>query len=539
MGLPNIFMEVLLMKDEVIYRDQYVVITKRDKKVSVESLKAGMALQEFDKMIKNFPEINIINHMAIVEVLRRCPHRPVIFGEIRERISIEISGDKLRAYVTLCVKEEELDGPALKKEIVMELYNEGIVFGIKKSILFHKLVNHRELLIAEGITPVNGEDSVLKMYQSKEFKPEIKEDGRVDYYEMNLINRVGEGEWLGECTDPTKGIPGKTVTGETIPALPGKKYIPKYDKKSVRAIYENGITTLYSLVKGALHYQGETVYVSSLLEIAENVDYKTGNLDFDGFISVKGTVADNFTVAAEKDVEILGRLGVGSVREIESRRGSIFIKGGIAGKNKSIIKSTRDLYTKFISDATILCEGDVHVSSYCFNSNIVARQVIVDSPNGQIVGGNIQADMKVAAPFIGSTGEKRTLVSVRGFDRKKLKADMEQLQEKLVELKDNMVKEKQELFLYSHAAHADDEKNMDKYRDAMISYQESKDGLNGLQKELKTIIGYLKIKGEGEITIHKKVYPNTRLELKNQGLEIRRETLSACFYIQNGEIKEI
>ena len=46
------------------------------------------------------------------------------------------------------------------------------------------------------------------MYQLKELKPEIKEDGKADYYEMNLINRVKEGSWLGERTDPNGGHSG-------------------------------------------------------------------------------------------------------------------------------------------------------------------------------------------------------------------------------------------------------------------------------------------------------------------------------------------
>lgn len=459
-------------------------------------------------------------------------------GERKERILVEISGDKLRAYITLSVKEEELSSPALLKEIVMKLYSAGVVYGIKKSTLFQGFCNHRKLLAAEGRVPVHGEDSVIRMYQLKEFKPSIKEDGKVDYYEMNLINRVEEGEWLGEWTEPTKGIPGKTVTGETIPSRPGRRYIPKYDRKSVKEVCGNGITTLHSLVKGAVHYQGDKIYVSSLLEIAENVDFKTGSLNFDGFISVRGTVADNFTVAAEKDIEILGNLGVGGVQEIESRLGSVFIKGGIAGKNKAVIKSTRNLYTKFISDATIVCEGDVHISSYCFNSNITARQVFVDSPNGQIVGGKIQADMRVAAPFIGNPTEKRTLVTVKGFDRKKLKEDMEQLQEEIMELKENIVKEKQEVYLYSHTLTGND-RDLEKYRNAMEACQKLKDRLSSAQKELKALLGYLKIKGEGEITAQKKVYPNTRLELRNERLEIRRETLAASFYFLNGEIKEI
>ena len=78
------------------------------------------------------------------------------------------------------------------------------------------------------------------------------------------------------------------------------------------------------------------------------------------------------------------------------------------------------------------------IGFYCLNSNIVAKQVIIESPQGQIIGGNIQADMRVAAPFIGNAAEKRTTVSVKGFDRKLLKATLEQLQEKLLTIKNKI-----------------------------------------------------------------------------------------------------
>ncbi len=457
---------------------------------------------------------------------------------MKERVSVEVSGDKLSAYITLCVREEELQQLPLVREIVMKLNKQGIVFGIKKSVLFQGLCNHKKLLIAEGIAPVDGEDSILRMYELKELKPEIKEDGKADYYEMNLINRVNAGEWLGERTEPTKGIPGKTVKGEIIPASAGKRYPLLYDKNTVKEVCEEGVTTLYALIKGAVHYKGDRISVSNLLEITEDVDFKTGNIDFDGFLTIKGTVADNFSVVADKDVEILGNFGIGSVKEIESRCGSVYIRGGIAGKNRAVVKSTRDLYTRYVSDATILCDGDVHISSYCLNSNIMARQVIVESPGGQIIGGNIQADMRVAAPFIGNAAEKRTTVSVRGYDRKLLKTTLEQLQEELLTLKSKLARSRQEVFIYSYPHKAGEAGCMEEYEKAREAYIKLKDGVHCLEKELRTVAGYLRIKGEGEISIFKKVYPNTLLEIKNGKKEIRQETLATCFYVQNGEWKE-
>jgi len=52
------------------------------------------------------------------------------------------------------------------------------------------------------------------------------------------------------------------------------------------------------------------------------VDFKTGNINFDGFVTIKGTVADGFSVVAVKDVEILGTIGIGSVKKWSAKRGA-------------------------------------------------------------------------------------------------------------------------------------------------------------------------------------------------------------------------
>jgi len=39
-------------------------------------------------------------------------------------------------------------------------------------------------------------------------------------------------------------------------------------------------------------------------------------------VTIKGTVADGFSVVAVKDVEILGTIGIGSVKEVVSKRGA-------------------------------------------------------------------------------------------------------------------------------------------------------------------------------------------------------------------------
>ncbi|MCX7922769.1 MAG: FapA family protein [Clostridia bacterium] len=529
------------MEQEIIFLSENIKITKEPDGFYIESFKNGMSVEQFNKLMGEHPEIRITSFIAIKNALLFAPRPPVKFGEVKQRITIEISSDELRAYIVLCVMEIEFTGDrkvSLIKEIIAKLNEAGVVFGIKQEVLLNQLCNNKQILIAEGVTPENGEDSVVKMYEWKEAKPEVKEDGNVDHYELNLINRVNVGDWLGERLDPTSGSEGKSVRGNTIRPMAGKKYPLLYDKNTVKEVYESGATTLYSLKSGAVHYSGGKISVSDHLEITGNVDFKTGNIDFDGYLTVKGSIEDNFSVVSNKDVEILGVYGVGSVREITSREGSVFIKGGIAGKNKAVVKSKKDIYTKYVSDATIICDGSVHIGFYCLNSNITAKEVILDSPKGQIIGGNIQAEIKVVSSIIGSASEKRTAISVKGFDRKLMKEQLENVMAKTEELKSALTRAKQELSIFTNTSTLTKEQEA-KYENVKDRFLEIKDQLKELEDEKRILVNYLKTHGEGEIVILKKAYPGTVLEMKRITKDINRVVMSTSFYLQDNDIKEL
>lgn len=528
------------MQQNIVFSTEYVSVTRRQDGFYIESFKKGMTLEQFNILMGEHPEIRVTGIMAIRNALINAPRPPEKFAEAKERVTVDISDDELKAYITLYVDEEELKGAGkadLFKEIMKKLNEKRISFGIKNSVLLGSLCNHKQILVAEGVAPVNGADSVIKMYELSEAKPEVKEDGNVDHYELNLINRVVAGDWLGERIDPKNGTPGKTVRGNTIVCSNGNMLPIFYDANTVREEYKNGVTTLFAKISGAVHYEGDRISISNHLEISSNVDFKTGNIDFDGFLTVKGSIEDSFSVEASKDIEILGDLGLGSVKDIVSREGSIFIKGGIAGKNKAIIRSRKNIYTKFVSDTTLICDASVHIGFYCLNCNIKAKEVIMDSPKSQIIGGSIEAEIRVIASIIGSSSEKRTIITVKGFDRNVLKENVEKITIAIESLKAELVKAKQEVSVYSNITGLLREQVV-AYERIKARYFEIMDGLRKLEEERKALTGYLRTAGEGEVSVLKRIYPNTLLEIKGKGKEVNREQLGTRFYIQDGIFKE-
>jgi uncharacterized protein (DUF342 family) len=457
-------------------------------------------------------------------------------GEERERIAVRITDDGLKATMTLYISDSEHSADnhaSLVREIIGALKNAGVIFGINAGILSGHMESGFEYLIAEGLPAVNGKDAEIRLYEVAAPKPKVIDQGKVDHYELNLINRVKQGDWLGERSDPTPGIPGKSVRGADILPAPGKNYPLEYDRSSVCEEYQNGITILRAKKTGAVYYRGSAVGVYDCLEIKGNIDFSTGNIDFNGYLSIKGTVDDNFSVTADKDIEILGDYGVGAADKICSREGNIYIKGGIAGKGKATVTCKKNLYVKYLSDINIICEGSVFVGFYCMNSNIRARQVIVESSKGRISGGQIDADICVSAADIGSRSETRTIVKVRGFDRNELLSDLEKITSMMKQKKDdlNRMTRKINAQSFSRSPEQNNIQENLKYECAKL-----RDAIKELELQYKSISEYLKTPGEGAVIAKSRLYPRVKIEIKDLFEEIPVETPMATYVIKDDKL---
>ncbi|GAE90022.1 hypothetical protein JCM21531_3601 [Acetivibrio straminisolvens JCM 21531] len=139
---------------------------------------------------------------------------------------------------------------------------------------------------------------------------------------------------------------------------------------------------------------------------------------------------------------------------------------------------------------------------------------------------------------MGSQLEPKTVIVLTGFDRKKLTKTLEDIGEKINKLKE----EQKDLKLYM--SKIDPSKEMTsrqaaEYNSKVQRLSELKGELKSLEEEKKNIARYLKAKGEGEVAITKKVYPNCIIIIKNMQTEIKESCLATTFFAADGEIKRI
>ncbi|MDA3847470.1 MAG: FapA family protein [Vallitaleaceae bacterium] len=484
--------------------------------------------------------MKITEFVSLKEAITTAQLKITLIGDLKPVLEISVSGDRLKAYVIINMSDDEFnktDKKVILEKIVIMSNQNQIEYGFNLNELIKSIKPNEKIIVAEGLLPVRGEDAVVIYYEIKDLQPEIFQDGKVNHYELNLINKVNRGEWVGERIEPTYGIPGKTVYGEVIPAQPGRTESLKYDKKSIEEVVdaEGKKTLLFSKQIGAVVYENGIVSVCNYLEIKGRVSFETGNIDFDGFVEVKDSVEDNFSIIADNDIQVMGQMGVGGVDTIESKDGSIYIRGGIAGKNKAKIICNGDLYTKFASDCTIECKGTVNIGYYAMNCNITAKEVVLESYNSKIIGGTIDAQIRVLAGEIGSRADIYTKINVSGFVREDMKAQYDQINVLIEKSKDRTNFLKQQLAVYD--VHNMDAKQLEAYHLIEDDYQKNKKNLQLFYVQKKKYISYLHTKGEGEITATKYMHSNVHLKIKSEAEHIvEEEKLAVSFYYLDGEM---
>ena len=526
--------------EETVFQNEFIRILKEEKVYSLQALSPGMTMGALEEIVSSaFPFVLVTGLLPVKKALEDAPSEPVPLGIERTRVDIRLSEDALSAWMTLwmAVPEVETGNRALLiREIAAALRQAGVSTGMKTDVLAGPLEVGKEYLIAQGIPPVHGEDAMVTMYELVAPQPKAVEDGSVNHYEMSLIHQVNEGDWLGERIDPTPGIPGKDVRGRMLAPEPGLQVPLRYERASVREEVGPGKTVLRARKTGAVFYRGDVLGVYDFLEVGGNVDYATGNLDFDGFLSVKGTIDDNFSVAAEQDIEILGEYGVGGADEIVSRAGNIYIRGGIAGKGRAMIRCRKNLYVKFLSDVTVVCEGNVYIGFYAINANIRAQQVLVESPRGRIVGGRVDAGIRIETAEAGNRNETRTELHVSGFDRHALMVAFEHASQAMEEGKKEMGQLKQQLRLFDSQSQTTEQlQEQSRLREELELLKER---LRDVEYEYKSLADHLRTPGEGAIVVKKRCHAKVRLQIKDRALEMKDEHPLATFVYRDGDIAE-
>ncbi|WP_335870634.1 DUF342 domain-containing protein [Bacillus sp. 2205SS5-2] len=520
---------------EIIYNDFFSMNT-HEGDIFINTFKKGFPIRKFNELLREHPRILITEFTALKNALEKGEQN-ILVGKTKNIIECLISKDEMKADVKInCTVEElERDYDKYMNEIKEALKETAVIYGIKEEVLHSNLIAGKFFTIAEGVPPTDGNHAELIYIERSERKPTIREDGQANYYDMNFLVEVKKGEWIGERIPPQPGTPGKTVTGDSIQAKSGKDRSLSYDKISVTVSDEKDKTVLRAKREGIVEFTSGKISIGDHLVIDGDVGVETGNIEFEGNITIKGIIQSRFSVKASKDIYIQGEMGVSSCDNITSLYGSIFIKGGIFGHQETSIDAGKNVYVKHANECRIYADGDVHIGTYAKGCEIKSNNIFLDKRRGQLIGGVAEAHGMITVAVVGNRMERRTQLKVSGFDSIQLEYEVKNILSRYKQYLIEIERKRKVLStLHSSLLELNDRQR--------IQLEHLEESLEMDLKELAEIdekrlamINWLDTKSEGLIEITKRTFSNVELEMKNSVKHLH-EGMIGKYYLWNGQM---
>lgn len=346
---------------------------------------------------------------------------------VNEKCDIQVFSDKMSAIMR--VFPGSVGGESLTKETIMEtISNAKVKSGIDMEAIDAFLANRQyctDIIVAKGALPTAGRDAKINYYfdTNNKARPELKEDGSVDFFKLNTLHHCTKGQVLAEIIPEEKGQDGYDVYGTVMLAREVKK--AKFDHGRNLQISEDGLK-LMSMVDGHATLVNGAVFVSDVYSV-EDVGPSTGNIEYHGNVEVKGNVCENFFIKTDGDVFVNGVVE-GAIIEAG---GNIVIARGMHGQNKGKLFAGGNVIAKFISAAEVNAKGFVEAEQI-LNSNVVAgTEVNVEAGKGLVTGGKVVAKKAVNVKNAGSPMGATTIIEV-GVDPD-VKKRIATLQKEIVE----------------------------------------------------------------------------------------------------------
>ena len=412
-----------------------------------------LVLKSDGNYLKVYPPMNGGQILAVNEVAEYLTYKSISFDIVKinklilsaEESEIKINEDKLYAeqeMMKLTLTDASMKviarfyppytGGSLmsKDEIMRELASNKVNVGIKEDVIDEFVKNReycRDYVIAEGQKAVEGHDAKIEYLFdfNLDTKPLQKDDGTVDFFNLNTVCHCKKGQLLARLIKEDIGAPGKTVLGDIIKPKDVQRLKLQFGRNITLSEDRTMIT---SDIDGHVLLIDDKVFVSGVLELA-NVDTSTGNINYEGNVLVNGNVMTGFSIHCSGDIEVRG---VVEGAKLEAG-GQIILARGINGMSRGELRAGTNIIAKYIENALAFANG--YVQTDCIlHSRVSARtKVIVKGKRGFITGGVVRAGSLIEAKTLGSTMGVDTVLEV-GTDPE-LRERFSMLQKDVAEIK--------------------------------------------------------------------------------------------------------
>lgn len=389
-------------------------------------------------------------------------------------------------------------------------------------------VYYEDVVVAVGAAPVSGIDGTVELMVKTENKgkPKEFENGKVDYYDLGLIQNVSIGQVLCILKPPTEGTPGYTVKGEVIKARTGKPVTIGAGANT--ELSEDGCQ-IVSRINGQFEYDGKKVTVNETYTLNQDVDTSTGNIKVAGNLVVRGMVTSGFKIEAGGFINVVGVVDSGTViagKDLNLQSGANGSKISVGGNFKC----------RFIENCDVFVRGDMK-AEYVLNSNVRCKKSLkTEGVISKIIGGTCIVMQNLDSRTIGSAAGIKTKIEI-GNDPEIVERQ-HALSEQVPELEKQM-KSLEPLLKLLHqleAANRLDEEKKQMLDKAAFSYKTQSDMLESAKRELEEISGDIFNKNYGRVICSGIIYPGTIITIGSANYTVTQNLMNTSLFYHEGAV---
>ncbi|MBU2899291.1 DUF342 domain-containing protein [Vibrio hepatarius] len=347
-------------------------------------------------------------------------------AEVRDaEVEVVLSDHDMLAsmVVTGAFRGAPLKGP----QIVHALARAHVTKGINKLALKKVLVMSHQLkpgetftqAVAKGKNPVQGQDAkfipLVKDVTKQVLAPTEDESGKVDMLNLGETVTVEANSRLMKRIPATKGVPGITVQGKSIPPKPGSDAILKASKGS--EISSDDPNVLIASVSGMPIIKERSVEVEDAICLP-SIGVATGHIKFKGNVIVTGNIESDMVVRTTGNLTVGGFIESADVQA----QGDIEVAKGIIGHNVSgdaektcKIKSGGSITANYAQFSDLQAAENINLSIHCMGNGIRCGKDLTVSDaagkQGTLSGGSAMVGGKITCINLGVEGDTATHVN--------------------------------------------------------------------------------------------------------------------------------
>ncbi len=282
------------------------------------------------------------------------------------------------------------------------------------------------LLIARGKPRNDGYPAYVEPTVREEKQAgKVLGDGRIDFKERNTIKEIARDEEIGVYYPEQPKIDGYDIYGE--------KLVAEYRPRGLRMgdnLYrdEKNPSIVRSKVSGYLKITAREINVIETLEIPSDINYDTGNIDFQGSIIIKGGIANGFSVTSGGDVTVSGTVDGGIIKA----KGNIHLKSGFIGRANARLEAEGSIEALYLQNAKVTAGGSIIIKDFIYHSELSSNDsILCHEKRGIILGGSAVARRLIDCKVAGNNEGIHTRLLV-GMDQN-FEKELQQLKQQLTE----------------------------------------------------------------------------------------------------------